>query len=208
MPTVLSVVVIAVDGEFELAEAADAEVDIAQSAPSRVIRTDQRLGVGGRSIAHTIGACHRAGDHALQVFDVQVARRMAAGADPVLNDVGVAVDDHRAISRQDAAAHRLAAACTICSTYESVSSRFTRAADIPGSNRHTWLNVRFRVLARRCTHAEDLGFVRSGKHNTAADCDRLTAQSRVKQLLDRGVEAIQVSMEDGGSGCHPNRSPA
>jgi hypothetical protein len=57
-------------------------------------------------------------------------------------------------------------------------------------------------------HAEYLGFVRSGKHNTAADRDGLTEQRRVKQLLDRGVEAIQVSMEDGGCGCHPNRSPA
>ena len=37
-------------------------------------------------------------------------------------------------------------------------------------------------------HAKCLRFVRSGKHNTAADRDGLAAQRRVKQLLDRGVE--------------------
>ena len=45
---------------------------------------------------------------------------------------------------------------------------------------------------------EGLGFVRSGKHDPAADGDRLAAQRRVEQLLDRGVEGIQVCMEDGG----------
>ena len=74
---VLGVVVLAIDGEFKLAEAADAEVDIAQSVSSRLIRTDQRLGVGRRSVACTIGARHRASDHALQVFHVQVACWMA-----------------------------------------------------------------------------------------------------------------------------------
>ena len=56
-----------------------------------------------------------------------------------------------------------------------------------------------RLPARHAAaHAEGLGFVRSGKHDTAADRDRLAAQGRVEQLLDRGVEGIQVSMEDGG----------
>src|SRR4029077_13911204 len=57
-------------------------------------------------------------------------------------------------------------------------------------------------------YSEDLGFVRSGKHNTAADRHGPAAQRRVKQLLDGGVEAVQVSVEDGGCGCHPDRSPA
>jgi hypothetical protein len=66
-----------------------------------------------------------------------------------------------------------------------------------------------RLPARHAAaYAESLGFVRSGKHNTAADRYRSPPQRRVKQLLDRGVEAVQISIEDGGCGCHPDRSPA
>ena len=54
---------------------------------------------------------------------------------------------------------------------------------------------------------EGLGFVRSGKHDPATDGDGLAAQRRVEQLLDRGIEGIQVRMEDGGCRCHPDRSP-
>jgi hypothetical protein len=44
---------------------------------------------------------------------------------------------------------------------------------------------------------EVLGFVRCGKHDPAADSDRLTAQRWVNQLLDRGIKGIKVRMEDG-----------
>ena len=54
---------------------------------------------------------------------------------------------------------------------------------------------------------EGLGFVRSGKHNPTTDGDGLAAQRRVEQLLDRGIEGIQVCMEDGGCRFHPDRSP-
>src|SRR6266481_9525762 len=54
---------------------------------------------------------------------------------------------------------------------------------------------------------ESPGFVRSGKHNSTTDGDRLAAQRRVEQLLDRGIEGIQVCMEDGGYRFHPDRSP-
>jgi hypothetical protein len=54
---------------------------------------------------------------------------------------------------------------------------------------------------------EGLGFVRSGKHNSTTHGDGLAAQRRVKQLLYRGIESIQVRMEDGGCRCHPDRSP-
>ena len=54
---------------------------------------------------------------------------------------------------------------------------------------------------------EDLGFVRRGKHNPTTDGDGFTAQRRVEQLLDRGIEGIQVCVEDGGCRCHPDRSP-
>jgi hypothetical protein len=46
--------------------------------------------------------------------------------------------------------------------------------------------------------AEGSGFVGSGKHDDATDDYGRTAQRRIKQLLDGGVESIQVSMENGG----------
>src|SRR6187401_2114397 len=83
----------------------------------------QRLGIGARSIARTIGVRHRAGDDTLQIFHVQVARRMATGINPVLDDVGMGVDDHWLFpdGGQDAAAHRLAATSE---SYCFVSQRF------------------------------------------------------------------------------------
>jgi hypothetical protein len=56
--------------------------------------------------------------------------------------------------------------------------------------------------------SEGPGFVRSRKHDPAADGDGLAAQRRVEQLLDRGIEGIEVRMEYGGCRFHPNRSPA
>ena len=50
---------------------------------------------------------------------------------------------------------------------------------------------------------ERLGFVGRGEHDPAADGDRLAAQRRVEQLLDRGIEGIEVGMEDGGCRFHP-----
>jgi hypothetical protein len=42
----------------------------------------------------------------------------------------------------------------------------------------------------------------------AADGDRLAAQGRIEQLLDRGIEGVKVCMEYSGCRFHPNRSPA
>src|SRR5258708_38445071 len=53
---------------------------------------------------------------------------------------------------------------------------------------------------------EGPGFVRSGKHDPGADGERLAAQGRVEQLLDRGIEGIEVRMENGGCCFHPDRS--
>ena len=55
---------------------------------------------------------------------------------------------------------------------------------------------------------EGLGFVRSGKHNSTADGNGFSAQRRIEQLLDGGIECIQVRMEDGGCRYHPDRPPA
>ena len=52
--------------------------------------------------------------------------------------------------------------------------------------------------------AEGLGLVGGGEHDAAADGDRLAAQRRVEQLLDRGVEGVEVGVEDGGGRFHPD----
>lgn len=56
------------------------------------------------------------------------------------------------------------------------------------------------------THAESLGLVGGGQHDAAADGDRLAAQGRIEQLLDRGIEGVEIRVEDVGF--HPARSPA
>ena len=50
---------------------------------------------------------------------------------------------------------------------------------------------------------ERFGFVGSGQHHPAADGDGLAAQRRVEQLLDRGIEGVEVRVEDGGGRFHP-----
>jgi hypothetical protein len=47
------------------------------------------------------------------------------------------------------------------------------------------------------------GFVRSRKHDTAADGDGLAAQGRIEQLLDRGIKSVKVRMKYGGCRFHP-----
>ena len=91
---VLDDVVLALVRELELAEAADAEIDVGEPAPARVVGAVQRLGVGARPVARAEGRGRRPRDHALQVAVMDVARRMSAGADPVREHVGVAIDDH------------------------------------------------------------------------------------------------------------------
>src|SRR5207248_1789529 len=51
--------------------------------------------------------------------------------------------------------------------------------------------------------SEGLGFVGGGKHDPAAHRDRLAAQRGVEQLFDRGIERIQVRVENGGGCFHP-----
>ncbi len=51
--------------------------------------------------------------------------------------------------------------------------------------------------------SEGLGFVGRREHHPAAHRDRLAAQRRVEQLLDRGIEGIEVGMQDGGRRFHP-----
>src|SRR5262249_24440918 len=46
--------------------------------------------------------------------------------------------------------------------------------------------------------AECFRFIGGGKHHTAAERDRLAAQGRIEQLLDRRVKRIEIRMKDGG----------
>src|SRR5262249_1152774 len=54
---------------------------------------------------------------------------------------------------------------------------------------------------------EGLGFIRSGKHDPVTNGDRLATQRGVEQLLDRGVERVEVRMEDSSYRFHPVSSP-
>jgi hypothetical protein len=56
------------------------------------------------------------------------------------------------------------------------------------------------------TDPEGPGLVGSGKHNPAPDGDGFATQRRVEQLLDRGIEGIEIRMKNGGCRCHPNCS--
>src|SRR5262252_8545875 len=52
------------------------------------------------------------------------------------------------------------------------------------------------------SYAEGSRFIRSREHDAAADRNRLAAQARVKQLLDRRIKGVQVRVENGGCGTH------
>ena len=52
--------------------------------------------------------------------------------------------------------------------------------------------------------AEGLGFVRCREDNPAADRNGLAAERGIEQLLDRGIEGVEVRMEDGGLSGRPD----
>ena len=49
---------------------------------------------------------------------------------------------------------------------------------------------------------ERLGFVGGREDHAAADGDRLAPQARIEQLLDGGIEGVQIRVEDGGLRLH------
>src|SRR5690606_2208548 len=57
-------------------------------------------------------------------------------------------------------------------------------------------------------HAESAGLVGRREHHAAADRDRLSAQGRIEQLLDRSVEGVQVRMRDRGGLHGKARAPS
>ena len=55
----------------------------------------------------------------------------------------------------------------------------------------------------RAMNAERFRLVGGGKDHAAPDRNRLSTQRRVEHLLDRGIEGVEVGMQDGGRGFHP-----
>src|SRR5215510_10500619 len=52
------------------------------------------------------------------------------------------------------------------------------------------------------SYAEGPRFVRGGENDAAADRNRLAAQARVEQLLDRSIKGVEIRVENGGCGRH------
>ena len=95
---VLHVVVLALVGEGELAIGPDPEIDVDEARPGIVALAEQHRRFHFLAIARAEGARRRPRHDLLQVFEVDGARAVAAGAVPVLEDVRVAVDDQAAPS--------------------------------------------------------------------------------------------------------------
>jgi hypothetical protein len=60
------------------------------------------------------------------------------------------------------------------------------------------------VVRHPAAHAQNPGLVGCGQHDAATDGNRLAPERRVEQLLDRGIEGIEIRMQDGGF--HPGCS--
>src|SRR5204862_209264 len=78
-----------------------------QSGPGVVALAEQQPGLHPHAVAHPEGFGSRARDVLLDVLQVDVDRGMTAGAVPVLEHVGMAVDDHSGHLRQFSVAERV-----------------------------------------------------------------------------------------------------
>src|SRR5207237_7568401 len=76
----------------------DPEIDVDEARPGIVALAEQHRRFHFLAIARAEGARRRPRHDLLQVFEVDGARAVAAGAVPVLEDVRVAVDDQAAPS--------------------------------------------------------------------------------------------------------------
>ena len=91
---VLDRVVLALMRELEPAIAADAEADILEPRPGIVAVAEQKARLDAHAVANAEGLGGRPRDVLLDVFQMDVDGGMSAGAVPVLEYVGMAVDDH------------------------------------------------------------------------------------------------------------------
>ncbi len=95
---VLDVVILAIVGEAERAEAPHAEIDVREPGPRVVVRPEQHRRLDLLAVPRAERTRRRPRHHLLQVLEVDGGRRMTARAFPFLEDVRVAVDDHRRVT--------------------------------------------------------------------------------------------------------------
>ena len=73
-------------------------------------------------------------------------------------------------------------------------------AEVPADEGELGAELARLAAGHAAVDAEGLGFVGGSEDHAATDGDRPAAQVRIEQLLDRGIEGVQVRMEDGGLG--------
>src|SRR5262249_49775220 len=70
--------------------------------------------------------------------------------------------------------------------------------EVPADEAQVWAQLAGPPSRHAAAHAGGFGLVGRGEHTPAADSDRPAAQRRVAELFDRGIEGIEVRMEDRG----------
>ena len=91
---VLDRIFLALMGELEPAVGTDPKTDVVEPGPGIVVRPEQHSGFNFLAVAHAKRLRGRTRHVLLDVFEVNIDGRMPTCAVPILEDVGVAVDDH------------------------------------------------------------------------------------------------------------------
>jgi hypothetical protein len=91
---VLDVALLAVHAELDPTEPADAQIHVGEAVPRPVVLVQQRLRPDTASVMRREAVRHGEGQTALQVFEMDVVARVPAIVVPVLDDMGMAIDDH------------------------------------------------------------------------------------------------------------------
>src|SRR6476646_11650311 len=81
-------------GELESAIGTDPNADVVEAGPGIVVRSEQHCGFHLLTVANAKRLGRRTRHVLLDVFEVNIDGRVATGTMPILEDVGVAVDDH------------------------------------------------------------------------------------------------------------------
>ena len=82
-------------------------------------------------------------------------------------------------------------------TLEAGRSLALVLAEMPADEDELRAQLAGRAAGHAAAHAEGLGLIGGGEHHAAADGDWQTPKGRVKQLLDRGIEGVEVRMKYG-----------
>ena len=75
-------------------------------------------------------------------------------------------------------------------------------AEVPADEDELRAQLARLAAGHAAVDTECLGFVGGREDHAAADGDRLAPQAGIEQLLDRGVEGVEIGMEDGGLRLH------